>query len=180
MAEDIRNCDSVKGDLIKTHKALVKECLEQSRNALYTSTSFFIWLRCLKIIRNALWVAAAISGVAAASISSKPLLYENMNILVAALSLLAVVFPAIIKALRLEEAIKDYSIKALEFKNVEGALRRAANVWSNKPYEEFEKEAKIALEKLDIVREGSLTPPERCFKIAQKKIRSEDYDPDPV
>lgn len=75
---------------------------------------------------------------------------------------------------------RAYAAKAGAFKNAEGALRRAANVWSNKPYEEFEKDARQALAQLDEARKGSLTPPEWCFKAAQRKVKSGDYDPDPV
>ena len=176
MAEDIRNSDLRNGDLTAAHEALVKECREQARNTLYTSTSFFIWLRILKIVRAALWVLAAASGAAAAStvLSSR----EDMELVIAGLALLAVILPGATKALNLDDAIKVYSEKAGAFKNAEGALRRAANVWSNKPYDEFEKEAKSALSQLDGARSGSLTPPEWCFKAAQRKVKSGDYDPD--
>ena len=177
MAEDIRNGDPRSGDLTATRTALVKECREQARNTLYASTSFFIWLRALKIARAALWVLAVASGAAAAStvLSSR----ENLEQVIAGLALLGVILPGAIKALRVDDAIEAYSAKAAEFKNAEGTLRRAANVWSNKPYEEFEKEARAALAQLDCVRTGSLTPPEWCFKAAQRKVRSGDYDPDP-
>lgn len=177
MAEDIRNGDPRDGDLSATHAALVKECREQSRNTLYTSTSFFIWLRTLKIARAILWVLAAASGAAAAStvLSSR----ENMEIIIAGLALLAVILPGAIKALNLDDAIDAYAAKAGEFKNAEGALRRAANVWSNKSFKEFEKEAKAALSQLDEARKHSLTPPEWCFRAAQRKVKSGHYDPDP-
>lgn len=177
MAEDIRNGDPRNGDLTAAHAALVKECREQSRNTLYTSTSFFIWLRILKVTRAVLWVLAAASGAAAAStvLTSR----ENMELVIAGLALLAVILPGAIKALNLDDAIEAYAAKAGAFKNAEGALRRAANVWSNKPYEEFEKDAREALAQLDEARKGSLTPPEWCFKAAQQKVKSGDYDPDP-
>ena len=128
MAEDIRNSDPRNGDLAAAHAALVNECREQARNTLYTSTSFFIWLRTLKIARGVLWVLAAASGAAAAStvLSSR----EDMELLIAGLALLAVILPGATKALNLDDSIKDYSEKAGAFKNVEGALRRAAEVWS--------------------------------------------------
>lgn len=176
MAEDIRISSPRNGDLTAAHAALIKECREQARNTLYTSTSFFIWLRTLKIARAVLWVLAAASGAAAAStvLTSR----ENMEVAIAGLALLAVILPGATKALNLDDAIEAYAEKAGAFKNAEGALRRAANVWSNKPYDEFEKEAKSALSQLDEARKGSLTPPEWCFKAAQRKVKSGDYDPD--
>jgi len=164
MAEDIRECGSGNGDLKAAHKALVQECREQSRNTLYTSTSFFIWLRWLKIIRAILWIAAAAAGAAAASTVLSQ--YENLELLIAALALLAVILPGVVKAVKLDETIDAYSDAAAKLKNVEGDLRRAAEVWSHKPWDEFEKEARAALASLDRAREPSLTPPEWCFKAA--------------
>ena len=177
MAKDIRNGDPRSGDLTAARAALVKECREQARNALYASTSFFIWLRTLKIARAVLWVLAVASGAVAAStaLSSR----ENLEVAIAGFALLAVILPGTIKALHLDDVIEAYSAKAGEFKNAEGALRRAANVWSNKAYKEFEQAARAALAQLDGARAGSLTPPEWCFRAAQRKVRTGDYDPDP-
>ena len=178
MAEDIRISGPRNGDLTAAHAALVKECLEQARNTLYTSTSFFIWLRTLKFLRAVLWVLAAASGAAAAStvLSSR----EDMELVIAGLALLAVILPGATKALNLDDAIKAYAEHAGAFKNAEGELRRAANVWSNKTFDDFEKDAKFALSQLDEARRSSLTPPEWCFKSAQRKVKSGDYDPDIV
>ena len=178
MAEDIRECGSGNGDLTEAHKALVKECREQSRNTLYTLTSFFIWLRWLKIIRAALWIIATAAGAAAAStVLSR---HENRELLIAGLALLGVILPGVMKAVKLDETIEAYTDAAAKFKNLEGALRRAADIWSHKPWNEFEKEAREALAALDRARECALTPPEWCFKAAQRKVQSGDYDPDPI
>lgn len=177
MAEDIRDCGAADGDLSQAHKALVRECREQSRNTLYTSTCFFIWLRWLKIIRAALWVIAAAAGAAAAStVLSR---HENLEIVIAGLALLGVILPGVIKAVKLDETIDAYTEAAARFKNVEGDLRRAADIWSHKPWAEFEQDARSALAALDKARECALTPPEWCFKAAQRKVKSGDYDPDP-
>ncbi len=178
MAKDIRERSPGNGDLTEAHKALIKECREQSRNALYTSTSFFIWLRCLKIIRAALWIIAAACGaVAASTVLSR---YENLELLIAGLALLGVILPGVMKAVKLDETIDAYNDAAPNFKNVQGVLRRAADIWSHKPWNEFEKEAREALATLDRARECALTPPEWCFKAAQRKVQSGDYDPDPI
>lgn len=176
MAKDIRIEDPRHGNLTAAHAALVKECHDQSRNALYTSTNFFIWLRTLKIARAVLWILATVSGAVAASTAVKS--QEGMELFVAGLALLAVIFPGAIKALNLDDTIETYAAKSGEFKNAEGALRRAANIWSNKSYEEFEEEARKALADLDEARKGSLTPPEWSFKLAQWKVKSGAYDPD--
>ncbi|MEW2915513.1 hypothetical protein AB1A64_00430 [Ruegeria sp. ANG10] len=141
MAEDIRKCDPGNGDLTAAHSALVAECAEQARNTIYTSTTFYIWLKWLKGMRGALWILAAASGAGAASTVLKQ--SEENQVLVAGLALLAVIIPGAIKALKLDDTILDYETAAAKFKNAEGTLRRAANVWSHKPFAEFEIEARV-------------------------------------
>jgi hypothetical protein len=178
MAEDIRRDDPRTSDLTSAHSALVSECAEQSRNTLYTSTSFYIWLRWLKSFRAFLWVMAVIcaSAAASAAIAEK----EGLGIFVAGLALLGVILPAAIKALKLDDTILAYEVSAAKFKKAESDLGRAARVWSHKEYEEFESEARRAFSDLEKARECSLTPPEWCFRSAQKKVQSGDYDPDSI
>ena len=173
MAEDLRSSDTGNGDL---SEALKRECLEQSRNALYTSTTFYIWLRQLKFLRAAIWVAAVASSGGAAStvLSNRP----GLELLVAGLALLGVILPGVIKAVKLDETISAYEHAAARYKVVEGALRRAATVWFHKPSVEFEADAREALADLDSARATSLTPPEWCFRAAQRKVKAGDYEPD--
>lgn len=178
MAEDLRSGDTGNGDLSAVREALKRECLEQSRNALYTSTTFYIWLRLLKFLRAALWGAAVAAGAVAAStaLSKQP----GLELVVAGLALLGAILPGVIKAVKLDETISAYDAAAAHYKIAEGALRRAAVIWSHKPSTEFEEEARKALADLDKVRAASLTPPEWCFRAAQKKVKSGDYDPDEI
>lgn len=124
------------------------------------------------------WILA----VACASAAASTVLSGNevLDALVAGLALLGVILPGALKAVKMDETINAYIQAAADFKVVEGALRRAADVWSHKPYEQFEQEARCALAALDKARENSLTPPEWCFRVAQKKVKSGDYDPDPA
>ncbi len=178
MAQDIRRGDPSSGDLKAAHAALRLECAQQSRNTVYTSTNFYIWLRWLKLIRGAIWIAAVISSAVAAStaISKQP----GVEAVIAGLALLSVILPGLIKALKLDETITAYEKAAAAFKTVEGSLRRAAEVWSHKPFAEFEVEARKALADLTAAQQTSLTPPEWCFRAAQRKVQSGDYDPDPL
>lgn len=163
---------------VRMKDTLRTECLEQARNTLYTSTSFYIWLRCLRFWRGSIWFAAvACSTVAASSIVSD---FGWPAPVVAGLTLAGVLLPAVVKALKLDETIEAYSEQAAKFKNVEGRLGRAGRVWSEASSEVFESEARSAFEDLDEARLQSLTPPEWCFKKAQKKIQTGDYDPDPI
>lgn len=161
---------------VKMKETLRTECLEQARNTLYTSTSFYIWLRCLRLWRGLIWFAAVACGtVAASSIVSD---FGWSAPFVAGLTLAGALLPAVVKALNLDETIAAYSDLAAKFKNVEGRLGRAGRVWSEGSPELFEAEARSAFEDLDKARLVSLTPPEWCFKRAQKKIQTGDYDTD--
>lgn len=177
MAENFRDGDPATGDIENARKALVQECAQQARNTLYTSTSFFIWLRVLKRVRGFLWILAALCSIAAASSILLELISEH-RVIIAGITLLGVLLPGIIKAVKLDDTITAYEKSAARLKNAEGALRRSANIWSHKSFSDFEAEARAALQELDDARMPSLTPPEWCFKKAQNKVQSGDYDPD--
>jgi len=176
VAENLRHDDPPGGGLNAARTALIAECEREEENCLYTSTSFYIWLRTLKGTRIVLWAGGAIGSIVSASnILSGDLDYP---IIIAGLALAGVLMPGLIKAVRLDSAIKDYAKAAAAFKNLQGELRRAAKVWSNKPFPEFEAEARNAIKAMNEARKPSLTPPEWCFRLAQKKVKRGDYDRD--
>lgn len=177
MADDLRHDDSVSGGLNAVARAaLIAECEREEENCLYTSTTFFIWLRTLKSVRASLWSFGAIGSIA----SAKSILggEHNYPIIMAGLALAGVVMPGLIKGVRLDSAVKDYAAAAASFKNLQGEFRRAAKIWSNKPFSEFEAEARKAIKAMNEARKPSLTPPEWCFRQAQKKVKSGDYTKD--
>ncbi len=126
--------------------------------------------------RALLWAGGAIGSIvsAASILGGDP----KFPILMAGLALAGVLMPGLIRAVRLDATIKHYSTAAATFKNLQGEFRRAANVWSNKPLPEFEAEARRAFKSMNEARKPSLTPPEWCFRLAQKKVQSGDYDKD--
>ncbi len=178
MAETTGNKNTGDGNLEALRASLITECAEQSGNTVYTSTEFYIYLRFLRFWRGLLWILAVVASSIAASSAVSDL--GIPSVVVAGLTLAGVLLPGVIKALKIEEAIDAYAVQAGLFKNAEGALRRAANVWSNKTMEEFEAEARTAIALLDEARLTSLTPPEWAFKLAQWKIGKGDYTPDPL
>jgi hypothetical protein len=173
MAEDFRNDDSADFQLSALKSSLEAECAREEENALYTSTSFFIWLRWLKTLRAILWVGGAGGSVTAAShiLRGDP----TFRITIAALALTGVLLPAIGRALHLDAIIHDYVIAAARFKNLQGEFRRAAQVWSHKPLPEFEEEARRLFKAMNEARKPSLTPPSPCFWLARRKIRKGHY-----
>ncbi len=173
MAKDFRNDDSPDCQLSAAKSPLVAECAREEENALYTSTSFFIWLRWLKTFRAVLWVGAAGGSVLAAShiLRGDP----TFRITMAAAALAGVLLPAVGRALHIDAIIHDYVIAAARFKNLQGEFRRAAQVWSHKPFSEFEEEARRLFKAMNEARKPSLTPPSPCFWLARRKIKKGHY-----
>jgi hypothetical protein len=176
VAENLRHDDPDDSRLTAARAALIAECEREEENCLYTSTSFFIWLRWLKTSRAGLWVLGAIGSIVSANSILRG--QDNYQILMAALAVTGVLMPGLIKALQLDSAIRDYAAAAASFKSLQGEFRRLARVWSNKPFPEFEAEARRATKSMNEARKPSLTPPEWCFRRAQKKIKRGDYDSD--
>ena len=90
--------------------------------------------------------------------------------------MLAGLLPSIYEALKLDVHIDEIAKLASEFKNLQDRFRQAANVTSHLPFEDFRAEFNQLMDRMDSVRSGSITAPERYFKAAQKKIKSGDYD----
>ena len=176
MAENIRHDDGGDGELTTIRTALIAECEREEENCLYTSTSFYIWLRMLKATRAGLWTLGAIGSVVSANSILRG--RQDYQVVMAALALAGVLMPGLIKAVQLDAAIKDYAAATASFKNLQGEFRRAAKVSSSKPFAEFEAEARKIIKAMNEARKPSLTPPEWCFRLAQKKIKRGDYDKD--
>lgn len=175
MAEDLRHDDIVDG-LRAAHAALIAECEREEESCLYTSTSFYIWLRTLKMIRAGLWMLGAIGSIASANGILRS--QQGYPIILASLAIAGALMPGIIKGVQLDTTIRDYAGAAAVFKNLQGEFRRLARVWSNKPFPEFEAEARRAMKAMNDAQKPSLTPPEWCFRWAQAKIKRGDYERD--
>jgi hypothetical protein len=162
-----------------TIEALIKECRDLSRNALYTSTALFLWLRFLRWVRVAFiavpLVLGAIAGVRLLSESEA----VGIRFGLAIATLIAGVLPTIFSALKFDDHIRDTTALAAEYKNLQDRFRQAADIYSTKPMPEFEAEFKKLMERQEAARKSSYTAPEYFFRQAQKKIQRGDYDPDP-
>lgn len=162
-----------------TTDALIKECRDLSRNALYTSTALFIWLRYLRWVRVAFLAVPLVLG----SLASWKLLTDvdavGVRFGLAVAAFVAGVLPSIFSALKLDDHLKHCSRLAAEFKNLQDRFRQAADVYGTKPLVEFEAEFRKLMKRLEAARRPSYTAPEWIFRKAQKKVRSGDYGPDP-
>ena len=73
---------------------------------------------------------------------------------------------AVYEALKLDVHINEIAKQAAEFKNLQDRFRQAARVTALGAFEDFKSEFDALVERLETVRNGSLTPPERCFEAA--------------
>jgi hypothetical protein len=155
--------------------ALTDECNRQSENCAYSATTFIIWLRVLRIIRVVCVVAPIIFGAFAAW-----KVMAESPAWAATLVLLATAIPPAYRASGTDKAISDYTTLAGEMTNLRDRFRHAATIDSHKSFAEFDAATKPLFDRLDKARAQSLTPPEWCFRSAQKKHKlghyAHDYD----
>lgn len=173
MAKDFRDDDPAIGDVSRAKAALIVDCAREEENALYTSTNFFIWLRCLKAVRTLLWIGAAVGSALAAShiLRGDP----ELKLVMASAALAGVLLPGIARAIRLDTTIREYAAAASTFKNLQGEFRRARLVGSNEPYAEFKAETRKLFKAMNDARKPSMTPPDWCFQLARQKIKAGHY-----
>lgn len=154
---------------------LVDECKRQSESCLYTSTSMFIWLRCLRRFRIIFVVFNAACGGLAGWTVLKAASDADFKLLGAFFALLAGVLPAIYSALKAEEGLAKCAMLAGEFKNLQDRFRQAALIGSKKPFPDFEKAFQRLMDRMERARSHSYTAPEWCFRSAQTKVKSGDF-----
>lgn len=154
---------------------LVQECKRLSESCLYTSTTFFVWLKFLHAVKGTLTVLGVVLGGFAGWNVLTGAGDATARIIVAVSALGAGLIPTIISALKLSEHIEDCRRLAGEFKNLQDRFRQAALVWARKEFAEFEKEFISSRDRLETARAESITPPEWCFKRAQSKVKAQDY-----
>ncbi|HRD74858.1 MAG TPA: hypothetical protein PK264_02800 [Hyphomicrobiaceae bacterium] len=126
-------------------------------------------------------IACRFTGGAVGSIFAASHILRGVGdgkIVMAAFALAGVLLPGIGKAIKIDTLIRDYAEAAAKFKNLQAEFRRARLVWSHKPLADFEEEARKLFRAMNDARKPSLTPPEWCFKLAQRKIKTGDYDHD--
>jgi hypothetical protein len=153
---------------------LVQECRRQSESCLYTSTAFYIWLRELRFWRGFFVVSPLILGGFA---TGKLLIFDGPNAKTAAAiaAFFAGLLPSVYSALKFDDKLRECTNAAAEFKNLQDRFRQAAQIAAQKPFSDFEKVFNELMNRMEIARKPSITPPERIFKAAQRKVQSGDY-----
>lgn len=172
MAEDIRPNDH--GSIEERREAIVAECDRQRESCLYTSTTLYIWLRSVRRQRQffiaAPLILGGIAGISVLKTEFAP------NWLIAVLAWLASALPALADALKIETNVNETARIAAEYKTLQDRFRRLGNITVLGDVGVAEQQLAELIDRLDIARSTSLTPPESAFKKAQRKIASGDYD----
>src|SRR5437016_1313130 len=117
-------------------QALKQRCAEQRERCVYTSTSLFIWLRCLRKVRIGFVVLPIIFG----ALAGWDLLRAHTKFasVTAALALIAGMVPAVYAALKLDEHLPTAARLAGEYKNLEIFFADLEHLGPHKPVEAFE------------------------------------------
>lgn len=153
---------------------LIAECKRQEDSCLYTSTTLFEWLKSLRWWRVAFVILPIILG----AIATWPILADQTEWrwVTGVSAILAGIIPAIYKALDFDVSLTTLAKHAGEFKILQDRFRQAGTITALNGFEEFKAEFDGLMRRMDEARSNSLTPPERFFKKAQKKINNGDYD----
>ncbi|WP_047496382.1 hypothetical protein [Terriglobus sp. TAA 43] len=156
-------------------EALRKECYRLVDTCLYTSTTFYIWLRFCRFLKTAFLVVPLVCG----SLGTWSVLtrsnVESFRNLTALFSFLAGLLPAVYAALKLDRHLDQCCRLAGEFKNLQDRFRQAGDISFHKTFPEFEADVQPLFKRLEKARSESFTAPEWCFKRAQNKINKGDY-----
>lgn len=154
---------------------LIQESKRLSESCLYTSTAFFIWLRELRWWRGFFVIVPLMLG----GLATGRLLFwapsDHTTAISSVSAFLAGLLPSIYSALKLDDKLRECTAAAAEFKNLQDRFRQVALVAAHKPFAEFEKQFDDLMNRFEEARRPSITPPERVFRAAQKKVKSGDY-----
>jgi hypothetical protein len=151
----------------------VHEARRQEENCSYTAVAFTIYLRRVRWHQGFCAIAPIVFGALATW-----RFLEGEPVVGAVCTLLATVIPPVCRAWRLDKRIDDYSVMAGEFTNLRDRFRQAALVTSKRSLAELDTEMRALMDRLEKARSHPLTPPDRCFRSARKKIKAGHYDHD--
>ncbi|GJQ60991.1 MAG: hypothetical protein SCALA702_00440 [Melioribacteraceae bacterium] len=156
------------------YNAIIKECMREEENCLYTSTSFYYWLSYLNKVK-AFFIATPLifGGIASIEILSDSQ-DDFAKYLVALVAFVAGVLPSIYSALKIEARIEKLETVTNKFKVLQGKFRRLRTIDIHNST--LDEEFRTSILELEDLKSNGLTIPERFFARAQKKIKKGDFD----
>lgn len=173
MAEDFRNQDSDPRIVEARRVEIVKEALRQSESCLWTSTMCFTWLRLVRLQHKAVILLPIIlTGLAGFSYVKE--WFPAWG--VALMAFLATLIPSIAKALDIETHVNELKRLAAEYKSLQDRFRRLARVTALGNVDTAEETLAELMDRMDLVRSSSITPPQSYFEKARRQIEGGHYD----
>lgn len=88
---------------------------------------------------------------------------------------MASLFPALADGLKIETSVDEISRLAADFKALQDRFRRAATITALNDIDLAEQTLAELMDRMDVARSSSITPPEWAFKEAQRKIDAGHY-----
>jgi len=174
MAEDIRQSNSGGSDLNdKRRNAVIAECLRQEESCLYTSTTLYIWLRRVRRQKQFFVAAPVVLGGMAGLSFLKKLAPEWVSAL---LAFSAGLLPALADALSIQTSVDETTRLAAEYKALQDRFRRTARIIAPHDLDAAENALAELMDRMDIARSTSITPPEWAFLKAQEKFKAGHYE----
>lgn len=173
MAEDLWIPDPDPRAVEVRRREIVKEALRQSESCLWTSTMLFTWLRQVRFQRQVFVAAPIVLGALASFAVLKEV---TPTWVIAVLSLLASLFPALADALKIETSVDEKSRLAAEYKALQDRFRRLARITALGDVDEAEKALAELMDRMEVVRSTSVTPPPSYLDAARKQIEGGHYD----
>lgn len=146
------------------------ECERLEENCLYTSTTLFIWLRALRDQRRFFIFGQIVFSVLAASFAvGGQALWAGTFGAVAGLS------PMVWDSLKMDGQVGVVEQHASLFVELRDKFRQIRLIEDAKGLEALEHSFEEAKGDLAVARKSRVTPPERFYKRAQKKIHAGHY-----
>jgi hypothetical protein len=172
MAEDIRPADSDLRLIEQRRSAIIAECRRQEESCLYTSTTLYIWLRRVRLHKQ-IFVGAPIiiGGVAGIALLKAAL----PDWIMALMAFFASLFPALADGLKIETSVDEITRLAADFKALQDRFRRAATITALTDVNTAEQTLAELMDRMDVARSTSITPPEWAFEEARRKVGAGHY-----
>jgi hypothetical protein len=174
MAENFRTEDPDSRPLIaRRQEEIYKECKRQEESCLYTSTQLFIWLRKIRWQKKFFVVAPIVIGGAAGLAVLQEALPTSI---IALMSFAAGTLKSLAEPLGIETQIDEVSRLAATYKPLQDRFRRSASIAALGDVDQAEAALNELMERMEIARSSSITPPEQFFQKAREKIKAGHYD----
>jgi hypothetical protein len=152
---------------------MIDECKRMEESCLYTSSTLFEWLKCLRFWK----VVFVLTPIILGGLATWPLLahQDDYKWVTGICALMAGMSTAVYKALDFDVSLTSIAQYAHVSKTLQDRFRQAWRVTAMGPFDDFKKEFGELMTQKDAARASSLTAPERFFLKARKKIDAGHY-----